>query len=178
MKHSIRNAVLSIAVLLATASGVASAGVLNDAAIFSIFDQANMADITTARIGIKKAHSKEVRELAQMVATDHEAVQRMGRELATKLGVTPLPPDGDTSVDSLAKAIANLDSKSGAEFDKAYLRYEIGFHQSVIDAIKGTLLPAIKDDQLKALVTKVLPGFEHHLAATKAAAKKLGLQIK
>ena len=178
MKHSIRHAVLSIVVLLATASGVASAGVLNDATIFSIFDQANMADITTARIGVKKAHSKEVRELAQMVATDHEAVQRMGRELATKLGVTPLPPDGDTSVDSLAKAIANLDGKSGAEFDKAYLLYEIGFHQSVIDAIKSALLPAVKDDQLKALVTKVLPGFEHHLAATKAAAKKLGIQVK
>lgn len=178
MKHSIRSAALSIAVLLCMASGAASAVALNDATIFSIFDQANMADITTARIGVKKAHSKEVRELAQMVATDHEAVQRMGRELATKLGVTPLPPDGDTSVASLARAIANLDSKDGAEFDRAYLLYEIGFHQSVIDAIKGTLLPAIRDDQLRALVTKVLPGFEHHLAATRGAAKKLGIQVK
>lgn len=178
MKHSIRNAAASIVVILSMSSGLAMADGLNDATVFSIFDQANMADITTARIGIKKAHSKEVRELAQMVVSDHEAVQHMGRELAKKLGVTPLPPDNDKSVENLAKAIAILEGKKGPEFDKAYLLYEIGFHQSVIDAIKGTLLPAIKDDQFKALVTKVLPGFEHHLTATTMAAKKLGIQLK
>lgn len=176
MKHPIRNAAVSIALVMA--SGLASATGLNDATILSIFDQANMADITTARIGVKKAHSKEVRELAQMVATDHEAVQHMGRELAKKLGITPLPPDNDKSAESLAKAVATLDAKSGVEFDKAYLLYEIGFHRSVIDAIKGTLLPAIKDDRFKALVTTVLPGFEHHLAATTLAAKKLGIQAR
>ena len=86
MKHSIRHAVLSIVVLLATASGVASAGVLNDATIFSIFDQANMADISTGRLGWKKAHAPEVKALAKMVVNDHSAVQQMGRELAQGLG--------------------------------------------------------------------------------------------
>lgn len=149
---------------------------LDDATIFAIFDQANMADIWTGRIGVKKGHSEEVRALATMVATDHEAVQQMGRDLAKQLGIIPTPPDNDTSITSQAKAVAMLQSKSGTDFDKAYLKHEIAFHQSVITAIKGTLLPAIKSEQFKALVTKVLPGFEHHLAATKAAAKKLGVE--
>jgi putative membrane protein len=48
-------------------------------------------------------------------------------------------------------------------------------HQSVVDAVKGTLLPAIKNDELRILMNTVLPGFEHHLAATKAVAMKMGV---
>ena len=100
----------------------------------------------------------------------------MGRDLAKKLNIVPTPPDNDTSVVDHANAVSLLQSKSGAEFDKAYLKHEIAFHQSVIDAIRGTLLPAIKNNELKKLVKDVLPGFEHHLAATKAAATKLGVE--
>ena len=66
----------------------------------------------------------------------------MGRDLAKKLGVIPTPPEGDSSIMDYAKAVAMLQSKRGAEFDRAYLQHEVSFHQAVIDAIKGTLLPA------------------------------------
>jgi putative membrane protein len=161
----------------ALCSGSASAaGKLDDATILSIFDQANAADISTARLGVKLGQSAEVRNLAKMVATDHETVQQMGRDLARKIGVIPTPPDHDGSLEAQAKAFAVLQSKSGAEFDHAYLRHEIAFHQSVIDAVKGTLLLAIANAEFKALVQKVLPGFEHHLAATKEAARQLGVK--
>ena len=75
-----------------------------------------------------------------------------------------------------ARAVAMLQSKRGAEFDRAYLQYEVAFHQAVIDAIKGTLLPAVSNPELRSLMTTVLPGFEHHLAATKAAAAKMGVK--
>ncbi len=149
---------------------------LDDATIFAIFDQANAADIWTGRLGLKHGHSQEVRALAKMVVTDHETVQQMGRDLAKKLGVVPVPPDDDASAENQAKTVALLQSKSGRKFDKVYLQHEIKFHQSVIDAIKGTLLPAIENDEFGALVKKVLPGFEHHLAETKTVAGKLGVK--
>jgi putative membrane protein len=43
----------------------------------------------------------------------------------------------------------------------------VRYHQQVIDAIKGTLLPAIKNEELKALVQKIAPAFEAHLLAAK-----------
>lgn len=176
MNHNLKKLAAATLVVLGMMSASAfSATKLDDATILAIFDQANMADIWTGRIGVKKGASEEVRALGRMVVTDHEAVQQMGRDLAKKLGIIPTPPENDMSVDNQAKAIAMLQSKSGAEFDKAYLEYEIAYHQAVIDAIKGTLLPSIKNEELKALVKKVLPGFEHHLAASKAAAKKLGI---
>ncbi len=159
---------------LSTSAVAATA--LDDATLFAIFDQANGADIWTGRLGVKYGHSAEVRELGKMVATDHVAVQQLGRDLARKLGIIPVPPDNDTSAAKLAETVEMLQSKSGVEFDRAYLHHEILFHQSVIDAINTTLLPAVKNDEFKKLIKKVLPGFEHHLAATKAAAEKLGMK--
>ncbi len=173
--HNTLAGCLFIALVLFT-KGATAGGNLDDATIFAIFDQANAADIWTGRLGLKHGRSQEVRALARMVVADHEAVQQMGRDLAKKLGVVPVPPDNDTSAENQAKTVALLQSKSGGEFDKAYLQHEIKFHQSVIDAIRGTLLPAIENDEFKALVNKVLPGFEHHLDETRAAATKLGIK--
>lgn len=165
---------LGFALALSLSGTPAIGAKLDDATILAIFDQANMADITTGRLGLKKGHSEEVKTLARMVVNDHGQAQHLGRELAHTLGIVPLPPDNDKSVELQAKTLALLESKSGSEFDKAYLLHEIAFHQSVIDAIQTNLLPAAQNPQLKALIEKVLPGFQHHLAATKAAAKKLG----
>jgi len=156
--------------------GAGAAGGLDDATILAICDQANTADILTGRLAAKYGASEDVRALGRMVATDHVAVQQMGRDLAKKLGVVPTPPEGDTSIADYARAVALLQSKRGAEFDREYLRYEVAFHQGVIDAVKGTLLPAVSNPELRSLITTVLPGFEHHLAATKAAAEKMGIK--
>lgn len=152
-----------------------AAAPLDDATIFAIFDQANTAEISTGQLGAQKGKSDEVRALGKMVQTDHQAVRQMGRDLAKKLGVTPTPPANDKSAEALANTMAMLQSKSGAEFDKTYLQHGIATHQGVIDAIKGTLLPAAKHPELKKLINDVLPGFTHHLEAAKAAAKKLNV---
>jgi putative membrane protein len=149
---------------------------LDDATIFAIFDQANSVDIYTGQLGAKYGHSEEVRALGRMVVADHVAVQQMGRDLAKKLNIVPTPPEHDTSVADQAKAVSMLQSVTGKEFDKAYLRHEIAFHQSVITAIRKTLLPAIHNSEFKKLVNEVLPGFEHHLDATRAEARHLGIE--
>ena len=155
--------------------GIGAAGQLDDATILAIYDAANTADILTARLAAKYGESEDVRMLGRMVAADHVAVQQMGRDLAKKLGVIPTPPDGDTSIMDCANVLAMLQSKRGAAFDWAYLQHEVSFHQAVVNAIKGTLLPAATPE-LRTLLTTVLPGFEHHLAATKAAAAKMGVK--
>ena len=45
----------------------------------------------------------------------------------------------------------------------------------VIDAVTTTLLPAIRNAELKALVVKVAPAFEAHMLAADNLATKLGL---
>jgi putative membrane protein len=152
--------VLPAALLLpAPAAGQA----LDDPTIVAIFDAANTADIETGALAAKRAQSKDVREYGAMIAHDHEAVRQLGRDLAKKLGVTPTPPAGDPSAKTQAEVMAALRAKHGAEFDRALLQHEVAFHTSVIDAIQTTLLPAIQNKELKALVEKVAPAFQAHL---------------
>ncbi len=145
---------------------------LDDATIVAIFDAANTADIETGSLAAERGHSKQVCEYGAMLAKDHKAVRQLGRDLAKKLGVNPTPPADDASAKAHAAAMASLRAKRGDEFDRAFLRHEITFHQAVIDAIQTTLLPAITNEELKALVLKVAPAFEaHRLAAERLEAR-------
>lgn len=147
---------------------------LDDPTIVAIFDATNTADIETGSLAVKRAQSKAVRDYGAMMAHDHEAVRQLGRDLAKKLGVTPTPPADDASAKAHAQAMATLRAKHGADFDRAYMQHEIAFHQAVIDAIQTTLLPAIQNEELKALVVKVAPAFQAHMLAGQRLEKELG----
>jgi putative membrane protein len=146
---------------------------LDDPTIVAIFDAANTADIETGDLAAKQGNSKEVRQLGAMFARDHRMVRQQGRDLAKKLGVTPTPPKDDQSAKQLAETMATLRSKHGADFDKAYLEHEVAFHKAVIDAIDQQLLPAIQNEELKALVQKVAPAFKAHMMAAQSLDTKL-----
>jgi len=146
---------------------------LDDPTIVAIFDAANTADIETGSLAAERAASKDVRQFGAMLARDHQQVRQQGRDLAKKLGVTPTPPKDDQSAKDHAATMARLRSLSGAEFDHAFLQYEASFHKGVIDAVQSTLLPAIQNAELKALVVKVAPAFQAHMLAAQNLEKKL-----
>jgi putative membrane protein len=161
-------------VLLLAAFARPAAQALDDPTIVAIFDAANTLDIETGKLALQRSHTKSVRDLATQFIHDHTAVRRQGRDLAKKLGVKPTPPAKLDLIDAHKKAMADLRTKSGAEFDKAYAETEVAYHQAVIDAINQSLLPAIKNAELKALVEKIGPAFQGHLEAAKQLQKTLG----
>jgi hypothetical protein len=57
--------------------------------------------------------------------------------------MTPTPPKENPLAPDHEKAMKSLKGQSGAEFDRAYAAEEVRYHQQVIDAINGTLLPAL-----------------------------------
>lgn len=148
---------------------------LDDATIVAIFDAANTADIATGRLAVEQGQSEKVRSFGAMLARDHEAVRQQGRDLARRLGVTPTPPADDAAAKAHAAAMKELRAKRGAEFDRAFLRHEATFHRNVIQAIETTLLPAIRNEELKALVVKVAPAFRAHMLAAEQIERELGI---
>lgn len=169
-----RRAVLALTLLAAVAPLPVAAQALTDVNIVAIFDAANTADIETGRLGVAQGQNKEVRDLAQSFADAHTAVRQQGRDLARKLGVVPALPAGDQGAAQHAAAMTALKGKKGAAFDRAWLDHEIAYHQAVIDAVTTTLLPAIRNAELKALVEKVAPAFVGHLEMAKNLRAKLG----
>jgi len=166
-------AALAAAAAVPGSTAVAQDAALDDATIVAIFDAANTADIETGALAEKRGSTKEVRDFGAMLARDHKMVRQQGRDLAAKLGVTPTPPKDDQGAKDHIAAMVRLRALEGAEFDRAFLRHEVEFHQAVIDAINGTLRPAIQNEELTALVEKVAPAFHAHMVMAQQMEKKL-----
>ncbi|MDB4875000.1 MAG: hypothetical protein JWM41_1446 [Gemmatimonadetes bacterium] len=177
-----RKAIVAAALAVASISTVAfvpkasarTAPALDDPTIVAIFDAANTADIETGELAAKKGTTKEVRDFGAMLARDHKAVRQQGRDLAKKLGVTPTAPKPDQGARDHAAAMTQLRGLDGKAFDKAFLQHEVAFHKAVIDAVTTTLLPAIQNADVKALVVKVAPAFQAHMLAAQNLETKLG----
>lgn len=184
-----RTAILTAITLTAAALSTAAAGAtrptarpvaatvarvaLDDPTIVAIFDGANSADIETGALAAKRGHSKQVRDFGAMLARDHRQVRQQGRDLARKLGVKPTPPKPDQGAIDHAAAMKRLRALHGAAFDRAFLAHEVAYHKAVIDAVQTTLLPAIQNAELKALVVKVAPAFQAHMTAAQNLEKQI-----
>lgn len=167
---------LALAPLLAGAAPRGQPTRIDDAAVLAIFDQVNGFDIETARLGAVRGSSEPVRALAADVLRDHSMVLQMARDLAARTGITYRVSTNDEGARSHAGAMTELGRLSGAAFDAAYLKHEIAFHDGAIHAVREVLLPAVTNPELRALLTTVLPGFEHHLAMTRELAKQAGIK--
>jgi putative membrane protein len=161
-------------IALVAAANVAMAAGPTDPQIAAIVVTANQVDIDAGKLAVSKSHSKDVKEFAQLMITDHSGVNKSAVELVTKLHVTPesnptsqsLQKGGDDNLDALKKL-------SGSAFDRAYVDHEVAYHQAVIDAVDTTLIPSAQNAELKALLVKVRPAFVAHLEHAKSLQGKL-----
>ena len=177
--HTGRTSVLLAATTLASTATTARSqaaqsgqGKLDDPTIVAIFDAANTWDIETGNLAAKKASSKAVRDFGAMLARDHNMVRQQGRDLAAKLGVTPTPPKDFAMAKDHANVLAKLNAASGTLFDRAFLEHEVAYHRAVLDAVTTTLLPALKNQEVKDLVNKVAPAFQAHMLAAQNLLEK------
>lgn len=156
-------AIAAIAAIPGASAAQAKGSGLDDPTIVAIFDAANTWDVETGTIGARRAQSKEVRDFARMLEFDHKAVRQQGRDLARKLGVTPTPPKNFGMARDHAAAMKHLRNVKRSSFDSEFLKHEIAYHKAVIDAVTTTLLPALKNQEVKDLVVKVAPAFKAHM---------------
>lgn len=163
----------SMALLCATAVWGQSAGP-NDAQIAAIVVTANQVDIDAGKLAESKGHSADVKAFGKQMVTDHTAVNKSAKELVQKLNVTPEPNSTSESLQQGGEQnVAKLKTLSGAAFDKAYIDHEVSYHEAVIGALDKTLIPSAKNAELKALLVKVRPAFEAHLAHAKKIQSEL-----
>ncbi len=148
---------------------------LTDPEIASIAVTANQIDIDYAKIAKEKSKTKAVLEFANTMMKDHQSVIDQAVALVTKLNVTPMDnPTTQTLLSGATETKAMLNSKSGADFDKAYVDNEVAYHKAVIDVVENTLIPSSSNAELKALLQSALPIFKEHLAHAEMVQKEMG----
>ncbi|MGB3273018.1 MAG: DUF4142 domain-containing protein [Xanthobacteraceae bacterium] len=158
------SAAIAAACLMSCATLAQAAGPApSDPQIAHIAYTAGALDVAVAKQALKKTKSKAVKEFAQEMVRDHEAVNKQALALVKKLNVTP--EDNDTSR-ALTKQIkdeqAKLAKLKGKAFDKEYVAHEVAFHKTVNGALTSTLIPSAQNAELKSFLETGLKIFQGH----------------
>lgn len=160
-----RIALLGAAGLLVM-SGVAlskPAPAIDDAQIAHIAYTAGAIDVAAGKQALAKSQNKAVRAFAEEMVRDHDAVNVKALALVKKLGVTPQDnPTSQALSKQAADELTTLSHLSGAAFDRAYVKNEVAYHQTVNGALKTTLIPGARNGELKALLQTGLTLFTEH----------------
>ena len=150
---------------------------MGDAEVAHIAVTANTLDIEGGELAKEKAQNAEVKQFAERMITDHTNANNEANALAQRLSVTPADNQASQQMKTdHERAKAELQSKSGPEFDRAYIAHEVTMHQNVLNALDQTLIPNAQNAELKALLQKIRPVIESHLQMAQAIQSKLGTQ--
>jgi putative membrane protein len=149
-----------------SSSAFAQSAKLTDPQIAHIAYTAGVIDINAAKEALKKTKNKEVKQFAEDMERDHEAVNKQALALVKKLNVTPEDNDTSRTLTKQAKdKLAELSKLNGAAFDKAYIENEVAYHKTVDSALETQLIPSASNPELKNLLQtglKIFQGHEQH----------------
>jgi putative membrane protein len=141
-----------------------AAGALTDPQIAAIVVAANQVDIDAGNLALKKTKNDEVKKFAQLMVTDHTAVNKAAVDLVTKLKVTPEDTDASRGlISGGTDNRAKLDKLDGDAFDRAYVDNEVAYHKAVIGVLDNQLIPSATNADLKSTLVGVKPAFDAHL---------------
>jgi len=158
----------------AAATTPAAPAALGDPNIVYILDQANASDSARGRLAETKGTSADVKQFGRLMVGEHHALRDAGQQLAKKLSVTPQAPAGDQSEAQAKQEMDSLNAMAkGAAWDRAYIDFEVNYHQQVLQTATKAL-DAAQNQELKDLIKKAAPVIQHHLDRAQQIQKKLG----
>lgn len=166
-------ALYAIAMSFSTSARAQEAKPLNDLEIAHAAYTADAIDIAYANIALKKTHNPEVRKFAELMVQDHSAVNKAAGELLKKLGVEAKDNDFSKALNKgAADKTAEFATLNGNEFDLAYAKNELAYHQTVNATVAGWI-PTIQNPELKSFMQNALVTFKAHEAHAQAMVKTL-----
>lgn len=130
-----------------------------DKAFLQTVAVSDKCELTLAKAAQEKAQSQHVKDHAAKMIQDHTQTTNELKELAKQKNVD-LKMDLPEHKQAVIKEIT---SKSGEEFEKAYMMHETPAHRMALATFRNGADFA-KDPEVKAFAQKHLPTIQQHLA--------------
>ena len=130
----------------------------NDAKFLVEASDACMMDIEAGILAQKKSSNKDVADFGKMLSTEYANANNEVQSVASMKSVT-MP----TSMsDEYMKKLNDLREKSGKDFDKDYISMVVDEHKKTVNNYEKMASDS-KDDDIRAMATKLLPTLRTHL---------------
>lgn len=137
---------------------------VDDAHVVAIVSAADSVQVAVSELGAEKADSPEVKEFARMVIRDHNASRLQSQQLFTTLGVQPGEhPASRQLAQAGERALAVLEERSGAEFDRDFMAFQVAQHQALLGVLDDTLIPAATPGEMETLLRSTRTAVAAHL---------------
>ena len=157
-----------------TTTAMAVSAMLGDENVFALLDTAYAEILRIDSIAQKTVTDNAVRELAQRAVSQNALGRTAVTNAKTQLGIPEVLPDKKL-LKIARKGMDELASKTGADYDKAYLDVVIDTRDEAIDEIDDALKSTrVTKDAIRNLLNQVKSNFE----ADKKAAEDLKGKVK
>jgi putative membrane protein len=121
----------------------------------------NFMEIDVARIALERASGADVKQFAQKMIDDHTASSEELTKLAAAKSITiPAQPDA-AHHGAMEKAKADLAAKSGADFDREYMKRQESNHEKMLKLFEKAAEKSA-DVDVKAFAAKTVPTVRSH----------------
>ncbi|MBF9255533.1 DUF4142 domain-containing protein [Pontibacter sp. 172403-2] len=122
-----------------------------------------MMEVQLGQLAQENAASQEVKDFGKMMVDDHTKANEELKALAAQKNITLPDSMGQEQMDH----VQELQGKTGAEFDQAYMSLMVEDHQEDIDLFKEAAQD-LEDPDVKAFASKTVPVLQHHLERAQA----------
>jgi putative membrane protein len=146
--------------------------------------QGGKMEVQMGRLAQQKGQSQEVKDLGAALVKDHTAANQKLQQLASSTGGpagsatgTEHAEHGDHAHGKDAKhdqMMNKLQTQSGAEFDKAFVRMAIKDHKKDISEFEKARRE-VNQPQLTSFIDQTLPTLRNHLQMAQTAARAVGV---
>lgn len=116
--------------------------------------KANAGEMDMLQAGIDKGTNKMLKEDAKKMLDDHKKLAQQAQDYATKKNITLQQPG--------AMDMTDMNSKTGKDWDKAWVDKMVAGHQATIAKFESAQ-NTVQDPELKTWITNTLPTLHKHL---------------
>lgn len=145
-----------------------------DAEIFSFVSTANTYEIESAQLALSRTSSEQVREFATTLQASHESLRSTIAETVEATDTAPLGEldQADDLVNFHRDAMEDLAGQEGADFDAAWVQYQIDLHERTLEGITESL-NANPNPALANALTEAQAQMQQHLAQARSLQEQL-----
>lgn len=129
--------------------------------------QGNQKEIKLAQLAQQKAQSKEVKDLAQKILTDHQQADLQVQQLAQQMKISLGTPKESGNIHKKYQTLANdyqeaLTAVQGQPFDQLYASDMVLDHDKDVATLAASKQYLTSSPQVAQLVDQLLPKLDQH----------------
>lgn len=150
----------------AVETGLVSAVAEEDAEFAVEAANGAMTEVQLGEVARNKGIDPYVKELGNTMVNDHTKANDELKTLAAGKNITLPAMPGE----SAQKTIADISSKNGKDFDKAYVQQMVKDHEKTVKLFEDGY-KNVKDAEIRAFIERTLPVLRSHLDHSKTLRK-------